>query len=330
VFHAVTGWREDATREERIASLVADVKRMTPRERPAFLHLFALNWFTDLPMLQEVLKQLGPEYVAVRPDHLAALWREEMAHRRVLVRLPESAACIEGLPLALRGALRNVTGEPLRAELSLEEGLDRAVLTPQAAALPVAQDVSLKVTGRPVGDRLTLSATGAFGKASSGVTLRRIPQAELAGRLPADLDLSPVAWLEAENLSHRSGALRAEDGAGGGSVWVAEAGQAEPGHIVFGPYAALPEGKHLALFRLRRTGEATGVVAVLDTCVAGSTPQTGLLEVRAEDLPPGQWRWFAVLFDHPGPNYETRVVWSGQGELAVDSIAVWSVTTGDR
>jgi hypothetical protein len=113
-------------------------------------------------------------------------------------------------------------------------------------------------------------------------------------------------------------------------VWVAEAGQAEPGHIVFGPYAALPEGKHLALFRLRRTGEATGVVAVLDTCVAGSTPQTGLLEVRAEDLPPGQWRWFAVLFDHPGPNYETRVVWSGQGELAVDSIAVWSVTTGDR
>ena len=63
---------------------------MTPHTRPAFLHLFALNWFTDLPLLREVLRQLGPEYVAVPPDHLAQLYGQYLSRERILVHFPGS------------------------------------------------------------------------------------------------------------------------------------------------------------------------------------------------------------------------------------------------
>jgi hypothetical protein len=64
---------------------------------------------------------------------------------------------------------------------------------------------------------------------------------------------------------------------------------------------------------------------VLDTCVAGGTPQTGMREVRAEDLPLDAWRWLPVEFQHPGGGYETRVIWTGAASMAVDAIALWRI-----
>ena len=81
----------------------------------------------------------------------------------------------------------------------------------------------------------------------------------------------------------------------------------------------------LALFRVRRLGEGTGALALLDTCVAGSTPQTGKRELRAEELPLNEYRWLPIVFEHPGGNFETRVQWSGAASMAVDAIAVWAV-----
>ena len=67
------------------------------------------------------------------------------------------------------------------------------------------------------------------------------------------------------------------------------------------------------------------MIATLDTCVAGGTPQTGKRELRCEDLPVGQWRYVAIVFDHPGGGYETRVAWSGAASMAVDAIPVWRI-----
>jgi hypothetical protein len=104
---------------------------------------------------------------------------------------------------------------------------------------------------------------------------------------------------------------------------VARKGETEPGHIMFGPYAPLEAGKYLALFRVRRLDEGTGVLALLDTCVAGGTPQTGKRELRAEELPLNEYRWVPIVFEHPDGNFETRVQWSGAASMAVDAVALW-------
>ena len=333
VFHAITTWRMDATREDRLAQMVADVRQMTPAQRPAFLHVFVLNWFTDLPLLQEALRQLGPDYVAVRPDHLAQLWRQDMQQRQVLVRLPSAGAGIEGQPLALKGAVRNMSDQPVRVQLRVPAGLDDAALTPTQAQLAPAQEATVTARGLPAGERIVLQATGSFGDRRAEMALRRIPASELAAPLPAVRDLTPAGYLEAEALPHRSGAREADPAASGQAVWVARAGQtadssasrAEAGYIVFGPYLPLEPGGYLALFRLKRLGEGAGLLATLDTCVGGGTPQTGMRGVNAEELPLRQFRWFPIVFEHPGGAFETRVVWSGSAALAVDSIALWRI-----
>lgn len=78
----------------------------------------------------------------------------------------------------------------------------------------------------------------------------------------------------------------------------------------------LEEGKYLVLFRGKRLDEGAGQAAVLDTSVGGGGPvnfgfghRTGWLEVKPEDLPLNEWRWFPIVFKHSGGSVETRVGW---------------------
>ncbi|MCD6351618.1 MAG: hypothetical protein J7M26_05820 [Armatimonadetes bacterium] len=75
VFRAVTGWGGNEPYADR---LVRQIKEATEGVRPAFVHAFLLNWGTTMPMLQEVMRRLGPEYVCVRPDELDRLYRESL------------------------------------------------------------------------------------------------------------------------------------------------------------------------------------------------------------------------------------------------------------
>ena len=161
VFHAVTAWAEGAPRQKQLASLVADVRRMTPHTRPAFLHLFALNWFTDLPLLREVLRQLGPEYVAVRPDHLAQLYGQYLSRERILVHFPGSVACIEGYPLVLRGTVRNVSPQAADVRLRILDGLRPATVTPDCARLDPGQETALTIGGEPTAKVVQIELSGA-------------------------------------------------------------------------------------------------------------------------------------------------------------------------
>ena len=56
--------------------MINEVKRWTPRQRPAFLHVFLANWLTSMDMAENIAKGLGPEYVAVRPDQLVSLYNQ--------------------------------------------------------------------------------------------------------------------------------------------------------------------------------------------------------------------------------------------------------------
>jgi hypothetical protein len=58
------------------AAIARQIRQFTPARRPAFLHLSLTNWFVDMRVLVEVEKALGPDYVAVRADHLPALYLE--------------------------------------------------------------------------------------------------------------------------------------------------------------------------------------------------------------------------------------------------------------
>ncbi|MEO6965983.1 MAG: GxGYxYP domain-containing protein [Acidobacteriaceae bacterium] len=63
-------------RREAVSSLVRTVRENTPRTRPFFLHVFLGNWLVTMDMAEEIVKQLGPRYVAVRPDQLVSLFQQ--------------------------------------------------------------------------------------------------------------------------------------------------------------------------------------------------------------------------------------------------------------
>lgn len=58
--------------------MINEIKRWTPPQRPAFLHVFLANWLTSMEMAANIATGLGSEYVAVRPDQLGPLYRQTL------------------------------------------------------------------------------------------------------------------------------------------------------------------------------------------------------------------------------------------------------------
>jgi len=321
VFHAALAWPEGLSREERLADLVRQVKLMTPTQRPAFLHLFVLNWFADLPLLKELRNRLGDDYVAVRPDHLAQLYLQAMEREQILIRAPECVATVGGRPVQFTLHLRNTSKGTLRVRL--QTNLQQATLSPAKVTLPVGSSTTVRITGICAEDAVQVSATGDFGQRVVRIPVLRVDTRDVIGTLPSLPEAQPVALYEAEALSHLSGQQVEDPTASGGRAWQAIPGSAQPGHIVFGPYAGMSQGRYLVLFRLKRLGEAQGDLLKVDTCVGGGTPVTAERTVRAEELPIGQYQYVPLITNHPGGALETRAEWFGKAGVAVDCIAVW-------
>lgn len=58
-------------------TMIDEVRRRTPAQRPAFLNVFLANWLTHMEMAVNIAKGLGPEYVCVRPDQLIDLYDQQ-------------------------------------------------------------------------------------------------------------------------------------------------------------------------------------------------------------------------------------------------------------
>jgi len=326
VLHAVSGWIEGAPRDEQVRHVVEQVRRITPAERPAFLHVFIWNWGFDLGMLRAVLDGLGPDYTAVRPDQLAMLCGGYLREQTVLLRFPRQVAGPEGAALVVGGQICNTGAAAQTLRLSLGTGAGQGQATPAACTLASGAAQAVTLTATVGTEPIRLSCSGAGIERSVTIACQGIPRAELLEALPAGLTLRFLRLLEAESLSHRGGQAAVETAAGGGAVWAATPGATEPGHIVFGPYLPTPAGEYLALFRVRRGGDAKpGRVLTVDACRASPLATNAERHLTAAELPPAKMTWIPVRFTHPGGALETRVHWSGNGSLAVDRIGLWEV-----
>lgn len=326
VFRAATSWNEPDTREERIARLVADVRAMTPPERPAFLHFFVLNWFSDLPLLQDVLKRLGPEYVAVRHDHLAALYRQYAASQQVLLRAPRMIAAIEGLPIEFQAVAHNASSRKLTLDAGVPTGMKDLTIRQSSAALDPADDCTVTVLGTPSGKGVQLQVQGPFGVRERWVELRTAPRAEILGDLPKVPGALHFAGLwEARNLPHNAGKPADDAKAWSGTAWTIGPQDPFTGYVVFGPYAPLPRGKYLALFRVKRTSEATGVALTVDASADGGHSVLAIRNVPAEEMPLGEYVCVPLVIEHPGGPLEARFLRPGAAGLAFDGVTLWSL-----
>ncbi|MFQ6099036.1 MAG: hypothetical protein ACE5O2_15000, partial [Armatimonadota bacterium] len=73
-FHALTAFDPKMGQEETIRLMLDDIRKYTPGERPAFMHVFVQCYPWSPTLLRQMLDELGPEYVPVRADHLAELY----------------------------------------------------------------------------------------------------------------------------------------------------------------------------------------------------------------------------------------------------------------
>jgi len=325
IFHAITGWREEDSREERISRMVNEIKEMTPTTRPAFLHVFVWNWGFDLEMLNEVAKRLRSEYVPVRPNHLALLYREWLTQQKLLVRTPTQIVAVEGTPIAFTINAFNALGKIAEVALSVVSGLEKAKVSPARLQIEASGEGNFTVVGISVSERVRIRLSSNSIEKQVEIPLEQLPQGELAAPLPRGLVLRFAAKFEAEHLAHLSGELKQDERASGKAVWVAERNRAKIGHIVYGPYTPLEAGRYIALFRLKRLSEGEGFIATVDSCVGGGSPITAEKRITAKQLPVGQFRLVPLEFVHPSDSVETRVFWTGQADLAVDFVALFKV-----
>ena len=326
VFHAVTGWRLEDTHEERVNRMVKEIRTMTPSTRPAFLHVFVLNWCFDLETLKEVAKRLGDEYVPVRPDHLAQLYRQWMERQEIFIRAPERIPVVaEGLPMAFEVKVLNAEPKTATIKVKVLDGLKGAKVSPSQQRLREGEGAKFLVMGTPVGDRAKINVSGEFVAHEFEISLEKLPSREFVEPLPKGVTLKFVAQFEAESLAHLTGEEVGDAQASGGRVWLARKNRHKVGHMAFGPYSPIDAGRYIALFRLKRLGEGEGIIAIVDSCVGGGTPVTAQRQLRADELPSGQFCLVPLLFSHPGGPIETRVFWTGQEDLAVDCVMMWQI-----
>lgn len=321
VFHAINGWQDPATKEEQIQHIVNEVRSMTPVERPAFMHLFLWNWGMDLPTLRKILDGLGPGYVAVRPDHLALLFRQRLAQEGLRAEAPETVVTLGGQPAHFAVKVNNLSHRTLNVQAS---GAGVTV-TPGNFKLMPDEVTTLQIEAPPGPGAIHLQLASEMGAKQISVNRRDVSAAELASPLPPSGELRLVAHYEAERLSHSSGKVRQEAGASAGQVWSATPGEAQPGAIVYGPYVTLPAGRYVALFRVRRRGEADGPVMTLDAAARGGAAILASQVLLPGDVPAGEFRSFPLTFDHPGGILETRVQWPGGAAVDVDCVDLWGI-----
>jgi hypothetical protein len=83
VFRTVISSGANRSDEENAALFVRQIRKKQFEQRPAFVNVFVLGNYVihSSRVLKLVMDELGPEYVAVRPEHFAELYKQHQANR---------------------------------------------------------------------------------------------------------------------------------------------------------------------------------------------------------------------------------------------------------
>jgi len=222
----------------------------------------------------------------------------------------------------ITGEVQNTFSAKLPVEVEVISGLKQIQGLPKNLVLAPGESAPLAISGLAKADAAVVQCRGSFGVRQVAVRLVRIARKDLAAALPLEGRLSYEACFEPSRLAHCSGRSLADATAMAGQCWLAEPGRAEPGYVVYGPYRPTPPGHYLALFRMKRTGQAVGEVAVVDAALTGGR-KLASARCDAAQLPDGQYTYVPLRFDHPGGSLETRVLWRGKAALAIDCVTLW-------
>jgi hypothetical protein len=60
---------------DAVADTVRMIREATPTVRPAFLHVFAINWFNTPAVIRDIAAELGPEYVPCTATQFVDAWK---------------------------------------------------------------------------------------------------------------------------------------------------------------------------------------------------------------------------------------------------------------
>ncbi len=327
VFHAVTSWQENASPAQQVDSLVQQIRSITPNTTPAFLHLFALNWFTRLSILRQVMQKLGKEYVAVRPDQLTALYSQYLRLHRLFTHLPHRLYAIAKQPLSFSLWAQNTTQSAHRLRLSvslagktlhyskiLQSG-QRYKLTVRLPHTPSTVTTKMQIAGA---ERISQLIVTVIHPGSILGGAAALPHGEV----------THVTHIWAVTLPHRAGAEVFDVQAFHRHAWSSPDSTASPSagsYLIYGPYQRFTPGKYVALFRIERTGIGTGSAATLDVASQGGTHILQKLTLSANQLPAGKYIEVPLTFTTHGAPLETRLFWFGSVPLRIDSIDLFKV-----
>ncbi|MHB1457204.1 MAG: hypothetical protein ACYC0V_09850 [Armatimonadota bacterium] len=250
---------------------------------------------------------------------------ESIAAKQVLIDMPESSACIEGYEFGTHYSIRNVTKKSMNVSLDVT-GLDDAKIVPANMELLPGKEIEVAISGKPVSDTITATASGPFGLRQSVTKVKRVPLAEIDGEIPKNAKLQFVSDLGIDELPHTNGDRIV--GADGSVYREAKAGITPPGFLAYGPYTGMNKGNYIAVFRMKRTGEGSGDIAQLDICEGGAPVIVAVKDIKAADLPLNEYRSVVLPFqyDRPGGgSYQSRLSWPGKVSLALDRVIVWKI-----
>ncbi len=331
VFHAVGSWSPKWTQQQAIDNLTAQIKRVVHGVRPAFLQLFGYNWFTRLSILKGVLKKLGPDYVGVRPDQLAALYTKYLALQKVTVILPGHIAALPGRTTTLHYTLQDTTTSPLTVKLAVT-GLRLTRSTLHQVTLKPGIPVTGVASGMATGTTIKLNLSGDNVHRSVVLPVVNVdPQTILGGAaaLPPG-NLQFTHRYIAVDMGHRTGKVVPDPLASGGEAWgtvpLAAGASPDEGYVLYGPYAGLNPGTYVAMFRLERAGPGSGEIAKLDVSTNNGATELAKRTLQCEQLPQNRYVYVPVRFTTDGTAIETRVFWSGTVPLHIDCVDVWRVS----
>lgn len=251
-------------------------------------------------------------------------YEQTMSGKQVITNLPASSTCIDGYRYDTRYTIENVTRKPIKVAFTAT-GLEDATLSPANATLGPGQEIEVAVSGTAPADKVTVDAHGPFGLNQAVTNVKHISTQEILGAIPQNANLRCASDLGNDALSHLTG--EPATGIDGAVSWEAKKGIANPGFLTFGPYATLAKGRYVAMFRIRRTGEGTGDVAVLDISAGGKIIGKASQVVTASELPLGEYKSIALAFDTDQSigAYESRIQWTGNASLAFDRVTIWKI-----